>query len=127
MNKQIIITAALFGLSAVILGAFGAHALKASVSSNDLENWKTAVSYQFYHTLALLFLSNFSRYRSRLIKMAYIMFSIGIVFFSGSLYLLSVRSITGMGASFLGPFTPVGGLFLIIGWISLLLAALKNK
>jgi uncharacterized membrane protein YgdD (TMEM256/DUF423 family) len=127
MNRQIIITAALFGLSGVVLGAFGAHALKASVSISELEAWKTAVSYQFYHTLVLLFLSNFSKYRSRSVISAYWFFTIGILLFSGSLYLITVDSLLGINLSFLGPVTPVGGLFLIIGWVFLLLAALKNK
>jgi uncharacterized membrane protein YgdD (TMEM256/DUF423 family) len=127
MNKQIIITAAFFGLIAVVLGAFGAHALKSSLSLIQLSNWKTGVEYQFYHALSLLFLSTFSKYRSRLIKVAFISFSIGIILFSGSLYLLSTTGITGINTSYLGPITPIGGLFLIVGWISLILAALKNK
>ena len=127
MNKQIIITAALFGLFAVIFGAFGAHALKASLSADALDAWKTAVSYQFYHSLALLFLSTFSKYRSRSIRFSYWAFTLGIVLFSGSIYLLSLRSLIGVNLSFLGPLTPVGGLLLIIGWVFLLLAALKNK
>lgn len=127
MNKQIIVTAAFFGLTAVIFGAFGAHALKAVFSATELENWKTAVSYQFYHTLAILFLSTFPRYRSRSVKAAFFLFAIGIVLFSGSLYLLSARGVLGISASFLGPITPIGGMFLILGWISLMFAALKNR
>ncbi|MBC7912935.1 MAG: DUF423 domain-containing protein [Pyrinomonadaceae bacterium] len=127
MNKQIIITAGFFGLLAVVLGAFGAHALKASLSATDLDTWKTGVSYQFYHTLTLLFLSSFSKYRSRLIIIAFYAFTLGIIFFSGSIYLLSTHNITHISTSIIGPFTPLGGLFLILGWISLILAAIKNK
>lgn len=127
MNRQIIITASIFGLTAVIFGAFGAHALKASLSSADLEAWRTAVSYQFYHTFALLFLSNFSKYRSRSIRFSYWCFTLGMLLFSGSIYLLSLRSIIGINYSFLGPITPVGGFLLILGWMFLLFAALKNK
>lgn len=127
MNRQIIITAALFGLAAVILGAFGAHALKENLSSSALEAWKTAVSYQFYHTLALLFLSNFSKYRSRSIRVAYWAFTLGMLLFSGSIYLLSIDSLLGMNFSFLGPVTPIGGFLLILGWFFLLLSAIKNK
>lgn len=127
MNKKIIITAALFGLTAVIFGAFGAHALKASLSVTELDGWKTAVSYQFYHTLALLFLSNFSKYRSRAIIAAYWAFTFGIFIFCGSIYLLSLDSLIGQDFSFLGPVTPIGGLSMILGWIFMLLAALKNK
>ncbi len=127
MNRKIIITASVFGIAAVILGAFGAHGLKARISVSDLENWKTGVSYHFYHTLALLFLSTVAKYRDSFINIAYYAFSFGIIFFSGSLYLLSTRSITGFDAGFLGPVTPLGGLMFIIGWLFLLLAAIKNK
>ena len=74
MNKRIILTAAFFGLIAVILGAFGAHGLKGKISAKGLENWKTAVDYQFYHTFALLFLATFSRAKNNLINISYISF-----------------------------------------------------
>ncbi len=127
MNRKIIITASVFGILAVILGAFGAHGLKARISASDLENWKTGVSYHFYHTLALLFLSTIAKYRDGFINIAYYAFTVGIVFFSGSLYLLSTRSVTGLPAGILGPVTPIGGMFFIAGWLFLLLAAIKNK
>jgi len=127
MNKKIIVTASLFGILAVILGAFGAHGLKSLISASDLENWKTAVSYHFYHTLALLFLSTMVRYRDRFIEFAYYAFTAGIFLFSGSLYLLSTRAVTGLEAGILGPIPPIGGLMFILGWVFLLLAAIKNK
>lgn len=127
MNKKIIVTAAIFGLTAVIFGAFGAHALKASLSASELHAWETAVNYQFYHALALLFLSNFSKYRSRAIIASYWAFTIGLILFSGSIYLLSIDSLIGRNFSFLGPVTPVGGLLMILGWLFMLLSALKNK
>ncbi len=127
MNKRIIITASIFGLSAVILGAFGAHSLKNHLNASNLEIWKTAVDYQFYHTLALLFLSTFSRVKSRLINLASWSFVAGIILFSGSLYLLAAKELLNLNASFLGPITPIGGLLFILGWIALLLAAIKNK
>ncbi len=127
MNKRIILTAAVFGLIAVILGAFGAHGLKGKVSAESIENWKTAVDYQFYHTFALLFLATFSRAKTSLINVSYLSFTIGIFLFSGSLYLLSTKEITSLSTSVLGPITPIGGLFFIIGWISLFLATLRHK
>lgn len=128
MNKRIIIIASVFGMLAVILGAFGAHALKSLLVPADLQVWKTAVEYQFYHTLALLFLSTFSRSRSRLINLASWFFTLGIILFSGSLYLLATKDLLNMNQfSFIGPLTPIGGLFFILGWISLLIATLKNK
>jgi uncharacterized membrane protein YgdD (TMEM256/DUF423 family) len=128
MNKRIIIIASVFGILAVILGAFGAHALKARLTTSELEVWKTAVDYQFYHTFALLFLSTFSRFNSREIKLASWFFSLGIILFSGSLYLISAKEILNISQiSVIGPITPIGGLFFIMGWISLLIATIKNK
>ena len=128
MNKRIILTAATFGLIAVVLGAFGAHGLTGKISEQQLENWHTAVNYQFYHTLALLFLATFSRAKNTLIIVAYLAFTLGIVLFSGSLYLLSTRELTGItNIHILGPITPLGGLSLILGWASLFLATLKGR
>lgn len=128
MNKQIIVTASILGAIAVICGAFGAHALKASLEPRQLEVWQTAVQYQFYHVFALLFLSTFSRFKNKLISATYYLFTVGILLFSGSLYLLATRDLLGLqGLAFLGPVTPVGGLLFIIGWITLALAALRNK
>ncbi len=128
MNKQIILIASLFGLLAVILGAFGAHGLEGKISDKQLETWETANQYHFYHTLALLFLSTFSRAKSQSIKVSFIMFSIGILLFSGSLYLLSTRNLLGIeNLSIIGPITPLGGVCFIVGWISLFIAAMKNR
>ena len=128
MNKRIILTASFFGLAAVVLGAFGAHGLEDKITDNDLEAWKTAVDYQFYHTLALLFLATFSRAKNTYIRFSFITFTLGILLFSGSLYVLSTRAITGFGAAgMLGPVTPVGGLCFILGWVGLFVATIKNK
>lgn len=128
MNKQIILVAALFGMLAVILGAFGAHGLEGKISDYHLNTWKTANQYHFYNTLALLFLSTFSRAKNSSIRVSFIAFAVGIVLFSGSLYVLSVRSLLGIdGWSFLGPITPLGGLCFIIGWIGLFVAAMRNR
>ena len=128
MNKQIILTAAFFGMVAVILGAFGAHGLEGKVSDSQLETWETANRYHFYHTLALLFLSTFSRAKSQSIRLSFIAFTVGILLFSGSLYIFSTRELLGITqVSMLGPITPIGGLFFIIGWIGLFSAALRHR
>ena len=128
MNKQIIITASFFGMLAVVFGAFGAHKLKEVLTPQHLETWHTAVQYQFYHVFALLFLSTFARFKSGLILASYYLFSIGIVFFSGSLYLLSCREALGWSwLTILGPVTPLGGFLFIAGWVTLALAAFRNK
>jgi uncharacterized membrane protein YgdD (TMEM256/DUF423 family) len=127
MNKRIILTAAFLGVLAVILGAFGAHMLKAFVSTSSLEIWQKGVEYQFYHVFALLYLSTFARYKNKLIGFSFLFFTVGILLFSGSLYVLALKDIYHFSASFIGPITPIGGLFFILGWISLFLAALKDK
>ncbi len=130
MNKRIIITASLLGVLAVITGAFGAHGLKAIITSAQLETWHTAVQYNFYHVFALLFLSTFARFKNNLIVSAYYFFTFGIVLFSGSLYLLACKDVLGLNPGFanvIGPITPVGGLLFILGWIMVALAALRHK
>ena len=89
MNKRIILTASFFGAVAVLLGAFGAHGLKALIDAPSLEIWQKGVDYQFYHTFALLYLSTFARYRNKLINIAYFCFTALfwiIVFISNSQY-----------------------------------------
>lgn len=128
MNKRIIIIASVFGFMAVGLGAFGAHGLKKLISSSDLEIWKTAVDYQFYHTFALLFVASCSRFKSRLINVSSWCFIIGIILFSGSLYLLATKDVLQLGsAAVIGPVTPIGGVFFLAGWLCLLIGTIKNR
>jgi len=127
MNKRIILTAAFLGALAVILGAFGAHTLKALISISSLEIWQKGVEYQFYHVFALLYLSTFARYKNKLIVFSFVFFTLGILLFSGSLYILALKDVYNFSASFIGPITPIGGLCFIIGWVCLFLAALKDK
>ncbi|WP_199118529.1 DUF423 domain-containing protein [Pedobacter sp. ASV28] len=128
MNKRIILTAAFFGALAVILGAFGAHGLKQIISPDQLLTWQKGVEYQFYHTFAILYLSTFARYKNKLISLSFLFFSLGIILFSGSLYLLSLKDAYHLTfTSYIGPITPIGGLCFIIGWCCLFFAALKDK
>jgi len=119
MNKNIVLTASVFGVLAVMLGAFGAHGLRDLISAQALSNWAKGVEYQFYHVFALLFLS-VSGTQNKLTKFAHWFFAIGIILFSGSLYLLSTREIHHWTiAEYVGPITPIGGLSLILGWLML--------
>ncbi|MGN6394594.1 MAG: DUF423 domain-containing protein [Mucilaginibacter sp.] len=128
MKKKILITAAIFGALAVITGAFGAHGLSAKLKPQDMQVWNTAVQYQFYHVCALIGLSTLSRYQTRLINDCYYLFSFGIIFFSGSLYLLATRELTELSwINAIGPVTPLGGVLFIGGWITMAIAATKNK
>jgi len=128
MSRRIVLTASLLGAIAVMFGAFGAHGLKKLVDEGALEIWAKGVEYQFYHVFALLFLSQIKTEQSKLINLAYWFFTLGILLFSGSLYLLATRSVFNIGfVNYLGPITPVGGLLFILGWLSLFLAAVKGR
>jgi len=128
MNRRIILTASLFGCIAVIFGAFGAHSLKNVLSTDSMAIWTKGIEYQFYHTFALLFLSTFARFRTKLVDFSFYCFSVGTLLFSGSLYLLATRDILHLSfVHVIGPVTPLGGLLLVAGWILLFLAALKNR
>jgi uncharacterized membrane protein YgdD (TMEM256/DUF423 family) len=109
------------GALAVILGAFGAHALKASLSVEQLAAYKIGVLYHFIHTLLLLGVYLLIRFKGKdaHLKRAFWFTFAGIICFSGSLYLLTTQQLTGVSFSFLGPVTPIGGLFFIAGWISI--------
>lgn len=128
MKRQIIITASFFGALAVICGAFGAHALRGKLSENDLAVWHTAVQYQFYHVFALLFLTTLAPEKVKQLRLCYYLFTIGIVFFSGSLYLLSCADLLGWSwLVVMGPITPIGGFLFIAGWLVLGITAFRNK
>ena len=121
MYKPFIITALLLGALAVILGAFGAHGLKAYANEQTLSTYETAVKYQFFHVFALAFTGVlYKEYPIKGILLAGRLFIIGICFFSGSLYLLTLFSITGNTQfNWIGAITPIGGLLLISGWVFL--------
>ncbi len=112
MNRNPAIIAAALGALAVMLGAFGAHALRAQLDAESLKIWHTAVDYQFWHALALLGLACAPASRWRLAGA--IAFAAGIALFCGSLYSLALGAPRWIGAV-----TPVGGLALIAGWVSL--------
>ena len=118
-------TAIIFCLSAVILGAFGAHALKEVLSESQLNSFQTGIRYQFFHGLAILILSlNMNYFNDRLSSIIKIM-SAGIILFSFSIYLLNIQDLIGFSMSFLGPITPIGGLLLITSWILLFFSIKK--
>lgn len=110
----------IFACTGVIIGAFAAHGLKPLLSLKELTNFELGVRYLFYHAFALIILglleSHFPE-KSRFFKWAGLFFIFGILLFSGSLFLLSIQSTLGLNLLFLGPFTPVGGSFLILGWL----------
>jgi uncharacterized membrane protein YgdD (TMEM256/DUF423 family) len=124
-TENFIKIAILFCLSAVILGAFGAHALKEVLSENQLSSFQTGVRYQFFHGLTILILSfNMNYFTHRLSSIIKIM-SAGIILFSFSIYLLNIQDLIGFSMSYLGPITPIGGLLLITSWIGLFFSIKK--
>lgn len=127
MDKTIIGTATILGLLSIILGAFGAHALKEVLTAEQLVSFETGVRYQMYHALFLLFVGTTSFLSAKQKKNVFWLTLIGILFFSGSIYLLATQSLSGISFKFLGPITPIGGLFLIIAWIVLFLSIIRQK
>ena len=111
------------GLLAVCLGAFGSHGLRARLPENLMSAWSTGVQYHFYHVFALALVGVLIQqgFRGRLFTASGILFSCGVLLFCGSLYGLALG-----GPVWLGPVTPVGGLCLILGWLSLCMGVVKN-
>lgn len=126
MKNNLWILGAFFGATAIILGAFGAHALKEVLTPEQLTSFETGVRYQMYHAIVLLVVSRLGDLSDAKLKAIGWLMGLGVLFFSGSIYLLS----TGLGESvknIIGPITPVGGTLLIIGWIVLLMAKIRKK
>lgn len=120
---------ALLGALAVAIGAFGAHGLKAIVGPEQLITFNTGVRYHFYHVLAMglaVALSSHADVSLKWLKRSVTAWALGILIFSGSLYLLTLSEQTGIPSAVLGPVTPVGGLFFLVGWVFLFLAAQKQ-
>ena len=125
MHRSIQLRGIVFAAIAVILGAFGAHALKAVLPLDRLQIFETGVRYQIIHSIALIVLSlNLTKYEvatfaSKWMHRAALFMTIGIVLFSGSLYIISTSSILPFSVGpWMGPITPIGGIFFIIGWTS---------
>ncbi|MBC1972574.1 DUF423 domain-containing protein [Listeria welshimeri] len=119
--KKTIITGAVFAGLAVLFGAFGAHALK-DVLGRYASTWETGVQYQMFHAVGILIIGLLmEKQTSRLYNWVAILFSVGIVFFSGSLYVLSISKVTVLGA-----ITPIGGVCFVVGWFLLILGVSKR-
>ncbi len=117
-----LVSASVFGAAAVVLGAFGAHALRDVFDDKAMATWRTAVDYQFWHTLALLAVGLLERTRpSRSSRIAAVAFVVGIVLFCGSLYALALGA-----PRIVGVITPVGGVAFIAGWIALAVYAARD-
>lgn len=127
MNKTYIAIGAIIAAVAVIFGAMGAHWLKHNISMTDLQNFETGVRYQMYHALGILLLGLIQRrFTGVILHLAFHFFWIGIMLFSGSIYLLSTASFSGLYVDWLGPVTPLGGVLLILGWVLIAFTAISQ-
>ena len=127
MDKKLISTGAIFGMLAIIFGAFGAHALKKVLSMEQLTTFETGVRYQMYHALFLLFIGLIPSLSEKTKKIIYNLIFLGVIFFSGSIYLLATNDLMAFDFKVIGFVTPIGGLLLILGWAVLLYHFLKKK
>ena len=121
MGQFFLAASAISGFLAVALGAFGAHALKQRLSADMLAVYETAVQYHFYHTLTLLAVAVLMVGGAQGLKLSAVLFLVGTLIFSGSLYALALS-----GVKILGAVTPIGGLCLLAGWACLAYAAIKG-
>jgi uncharacterized membrane protein YgdD (TMEM256/DUF423 family) len=126
MQRKLTLTATIFGMFAIILGAFGAHILKKHLTIDQLAAFETGVKYQMYHALFLLFIS-LSNISEKVKQTLFYLTVLGVFFFSGSIYLLSTQSIFDLDFRFIGIITPIGGLLLLAAWVVLFYTILKKR
>lgn len=122
-QQAFIITGTLFGMLAIIFGAFGAHALKKTLSEDQLKSFETGEKYQMYHAIVLLILGFNQEFST---SAMYWCFTIGIVLFSFSIYGLILSDAKGKKLRFLGPITPIGGLLFVIGWLMIIIHTIQS-
>jgi len=124
--KSSIITGAIFGFLAVALGAFGAHALDGVLDAYGESIWDTAVQYQMFHAAGMILVGILMHPRlvgdASPLKWSFLTMTFGIIFFSGSLYILAVS-----GIKMLGAITPIGGVLFLIGWTLLAVGVGKSR
>lgn len=127
MNRTIALTGTIFLMISIILGAFGAHALKEVLKEEQLISFETGVRYQMIHGVGLLILGlNADRHGFKL-QTVYRLLLIGVLLFSVSIYFLALQDVLAMKLKFLGPITPLGGLLMIVGWSVYGIQLLRSK
>ncbi len=127
MNKKLLILGTVLGLVSVVLGAFGAHGLKDLVSVEAIQSYETGVRYQMYHGLLLLFIGSQNFISEKFKTIIFYLILVGVILFSGSIYGLATNTLTAFNFKSIAFVTPLGGLFLIIAWVVLLINILKVK
>jgi len=116
MNLKATITASILAATSIMLGAFGAHALKELITAERLLTFEVGVRYQMYIALSLLVFAICEDRFQFEIRLVRILMLVGILLFSGSIYLIALSDIWGLNTKILGPLTPIGGLCIILGW-----------
>lgn len=127
MDKKIFTTAAFLGGTAIVLGAFGAHALKQLLTESQLITFETGVKYQMYHALFLLFIGLSQSITEKTKRVIYYLIVTGVTFFSGSIYLLATDDLNAFNFKTIGFVTPIGGALLIVGWFWLFIDFYRKK
>lgn len=127
MNRTILLGAIVMGLLAIVLGAFGAHGLEKLVPADAVDSFETGVRYQMYHALLLLFLGTWNALNLKKLKMVFRLVVIGVILFSGSIYLLSINSLVAFDFKTIALLTPLGGTVLIFAWSFLGYCILAKK
>ncbi|ANF51314.1 hypothetical protein A0O34_12685 [Chryseobacterium glaciei] len=127
MKTITLVFGAVYGMLSVILGAFGAHALKKILSVERLESFETGVRYQMYAAFFLLIVGYILKFETSSEKWVSILMIAGTMLFSFSIYFLSLQDYLGTNLKFLGPITPLGGLLMIISWGMLIVYFAKNR
>ncbi|MTH15090.1 DUF423 domain-containing protein [Flavobacterium sp. LC2016-01] len=127
MKRRIVLTGAFIGMLAIILGAFGAHLLKKYLSVEELNTFEVGVRYQMYHAFFLFFISTRKDISEKTLKTIYNLVVGGVLLFSGSIYLLATKNFTLFDFKFIGFATPLGGLLLIVAWLTLFVTILRQK
>ncbi|WP_282053620.1 DUF423 domain-containing protein [Maribacter luteus] len=127
MNKTIFSTGVVFGVLAVVFGAFGAHGLAKLIDADAMVTYETGVRYQMYHALFLLVLANTNFLEVQKKKTVFYLTVLGVVLFSFSIYLLAINSLTSFDFKKIALLTPLGGSLLILGWLVLGYRVVKGK
>lgn len=127
MNRKLLIAGAFFGMIGIIIGAFAAHGLKPLLTAENMLTFETGVKYQMYSALFLLVLGCLSEVSGKVKKICFYLTVIGILFFSGSIFLLATNSLSSFDFRVIALITPIGGTLLISAWIVLLISVIKLK
>ena len=127
MERKIILLASFIGAASVIIGAFAAHGLKPILGDLSMDSLRIANRYQIYHAFLLFYIASSNRLTKNQQSILYKLVFVGVILFSGSIYLLATNILTAFDFKSIGFITPLGGMFLIGSWILLFIYNYKNK